>query len=264
MTAVPGYENLVANSAGRKVFAGPGRKWGCSCLKTRSRVSQFRSQAFRSNRSTGTRADATKGTSRLRNGRHLTSQPRNPTLHELAGQARQHDPPPTPPRGSLIKRAPGGLLQRRDSDRHTAKQRQQAVEIQQASEKQQTVDTQRVSERQQASTPSVSPRPQQADTPEQHDARAGTKRMYSQAAGRLSPKDWQVCTVISQQAKSVILHESFPLTDLPVIEQVTTDWLAVDMQDGLLDEKIWKDLLTNCDLDPCQRPQVSTCFSCCT
>lgn len=39
--------------------------------------------------------------------------------------------------------------------------------------------------------------------------------------------------------------------------QVTTDWLTMDMQDGLLDETIWKELLTDCDLDPWTRPQVS-------
>lgn len=46
----------------------------------------------------------------------------------------------------------------------------------------------------------------------------------------------------------------------------------MDMQDGLLDEKIWKELLTDCDLQPCERPQVRRlldlsfpdCQKCCT
>ena len=39
--------------------------------------------------------------------------------------------------------------------------------------------------------------------------------------------------------------------------QVTTDWLTVDMEDGLLDEGIWQDLLTQFGLRPSVRPQVS-------
>ncbi len=38
--------------------------------------------------------------------------------------------------------------------------------------------------------------------------------------------------------------------------QVTTDWLTTDMQEGLLDERIWKELVADCGLDPCERPQV--------
>lgn len=39
--------------------------------------------------------------------------------------------------------------------------------------------------------------------------------------------------------------------------QVTTDWLTTDMQEGLLDEKVWKELVADCGLDPCERPQVT-------
>lgn len=43
--------------------------------------------------------------------------------------------------------------------------------------------------------------------------------------------------------------------------QVTTDWLTLGMQEGLLDERIWKELVADCGLDPWERPQVCLLLS---
>lgn len=58
---------------------------------------------------------------------------------------------------------------------------------------------------------------------------ASTNTRFSQEAGKLSQKDWQV----------------------------TTDWLTLGMQEGLLDERIWKELVADCGLDPWERPQAT-------
>ncbi|KAL3143165.1 hypothetical protein ABBQ38_002025 [Trebouxia sp. C0009 RCD-2024] len=52
---------------------------------------------------------------------------------------------------------------------------------------------------------------------------------FSQEAGKLSQKDWQV----------------------------TTDWLVTNMEEGLLDDRIWRELVADCGLNPCERPQAT-------
>ncbi len=49
---------------------------------------------------------------------------------------------------------------------------------------------------------------------------------------------------------------SVPCITALLMLQVTTDWLTTDMQEGLLDGRIWKELVADCGLDPCERPQV--------
>ena len=50
---------------------------------------------------------------------------------------------------------------------------------------------------------------------------------------------------------------SVPCITALLMLQVTTDWLTTDMQEGLLDGRIWKELVADCGLDPCERPQAS-------
>lgn len=54
---------------------------------------------------------------------------------------------------------------------------------------------------------------------------------------------------------------SVPRIIASLILQVTTDWLTTDMQEGLLDGRIWKELVADCGLDPCERPQVCSAQS---
>ena len=88
----------------------------------------------------------------------------------------------------------------------------------------------------------------------QSDKRKAANKRFSQEAGKLSPKDWQV---ISKHRTGILTQVTYLCIALKLLcSQVTTDWLTTDMQEGLLDERIWKELVADCGLDPCERPQV--------
>ena len=190
MSAVPGLGNLATDLVGRKSFAGhctSCRTSGCNGLRTPKRTNRISVQAFRSERPANSHTEVSNGSSRLLNNRRAATRPqqqaeRPPRLD------RQDEPIANSSRPSLIKRAPGRLLQRGNSSRQlpdTDKQTQQLPERQQVSDKQKDSD------RKQVSRVSVLRQPQQSASSHQHNAKSNGKR-FSQAAGKLSQKDWQV------------------------------------------------------------------------
>lgn len=191
MTAVPGLGNLATDLVGRKSFAGHCRTWGCNCLRTSKRTNRISIQAFRSERPANSHTEVSNGSSRLLNNRRAANRPqqaeRPPRLDH------QDEPIANSSRPSLIKRAPGRLLQRGNSSRQlpdTDKQTQQLPERQQVSDKQKDSD------RKHASRASVLHHPQQSASSHQHNAKSSGKR-FSQAAGKLSQKDWQVTLILT-------------------------------------------------------------------
>lgn len=270
MTRVQGCNTSAADLGCRDALVGPSRRLGCKCLKKRRRAGCLSSQAFRANRPTEFSPEAPKGASRLLKSRRAGSLPVE-QAEKAYLRARQRDRVADHAQQSPTKRAPGRLLQRNNADREPAevdKQRQQARDRQQALDKEQDSDQnllvsrqrasnrQKVPDTQQSSSTSVSLHLQETQSSDQQNAKPPGKR-YSQAAGKLSRKDWQV-TVSASVLRIAISSTAFGFsTDIVLLlEQVTTEWLSMDMQDGLLDETIWKDLLTDCDLEPWYRPQV--------
>lgn len=105
--------------------------------------------------------------------------------------------------------------------------------------------------------------PQNVTLDRKHRQSDKRNKRFSQEAGKLSPKDWQV---FSKHRTCILTRTTYLCTALMVLcSQVTTDWLTTDMQEGLLDERIWKELVSDCGLDPCERPQVpSPCLHRCS
>ena len=190
MTAVPGLGNLATDLVGRK--SGHCRTWGCNCVRTPKRTNRISIQAFRSERPANSHTEASNGSSRLLNNRRAANRPqqqaeRPPRLD------RQDEPTANSSRPSLIKRAPGRLLQRGNSSRQLPDADKQT---QQLPERQQVSDKQKDSDRKQACRASVLRHPQQSASSHQHHAKSSGKR-FSQAAGKLSQKDWQVTLILT-------------------------------------------------------------------
>lgn len=201
MTGVLTCHSSTADLVGRKTFAGPGRKWGCICVHKRQRLEYHTSQAFSTEPSTKSPPEPQRTPSRLLKTRRPVSQPRE---QQGKAQWRQKEHAPESAKPLLNNRAPGRLLQRSgtskdlaefDKQRQQVRDTQQALDRQQASGRHDSMSRQRSSDPQQASekqhSNSESTLSKQARRPDQQTAKPSGKR-YSQAAGKLSRKDWQV------------------------------------------------------------------------